>query len=221
MISFLLFCLTFAIGFTVGIFIYAQMFLPILYSFPRSIYLYFKGQLRFIAIPLQFVAPIIWTIVLIVFGFLLASFAPSVLAFTQTNSGFLFGTWVSLPVLLFQSFISRKGRADMRADFDQANAKYFTESGKESGLMFGRSKDTKTIFNLEAYIVYLLLNEGILEDHRQKFLGYLAENKPLVKDAQDLSSRAFEAIQNIADELGEKGSLLAAHSMIWNFDRED
>lgn len=87
--------------------------------------------------------------------------------------------------------------------------------------MFGRSKDTKTIFNLEAYIVYLLLNDDIREDHRQKFLGYLAENKPLVKDAQDLSSRAFEAIQNISDELGEKGSLLSAHSMIWNFDNED
>ena len=35
-----------ALGFTIGIFLYAQMLLPLIYGLPRSLYLFFNGDLR-------------------------------------------------------------------------------------------------------------------------------------------------------------------------------
>jgi hypothetical protein len=88
--------------------------------------------------------------------------------------------------------------------------------------MFGKSsRDAQVIVNLQAYVVYLLLNDQIREDHKEKFLAYLSETKPNVKNAEQLTLQAVEAIVNIAQELGTKGSSLSAHAMIWNFDKAD
>ncbi len=77
--------------------------------------------------------------------------------------------------------------------------------------MFGRaSRDAQVIVHLQAYVVYLLLNDEIRADHKEKFLSYLRETKPKVKDAEALTLLAIDAILNISENLGSKGSAISS-----------
>lgn len=50
---------------------------------------------------------------------------PVVNRFVFTNTGFIFGGWVSLPWLLITSFLTKKGRADLKADYEESTYKRF------------------------------------------------------------------------------------------------
>lgn len=70
----------------------------------------------------------------------------------------------------------------------------------------------KKRLNLAAYSVYLLLDDVIREGHQIKFFEFIRQQNG---DAISVSRSAMRAIEQIADELGSKGSLLDAHAMIW------
>lgn len=79
-----------------------------------------------------------------------------------------------------------------------------------SFLMLYRAGVKKRL-NLAAYAAYLLLSDEIREGHKAKLIGF-------IKDQTDEQIRGggktLKAIEGIADELGRKNSLLAAHQMI-------
>jgi len=113
-----LFLLTLFISILVGVFVNSQIILPILYNLPRSIYHCIKGEVRFIAIPAQFVAPVIWCVGLIILGFLLEGFAPSVMRFLSTNLAVNLGQIIALIVVLL-SVVTPSGLRDLRADYEE------------------------------------------------------------------------------------------------------
>ncbi len=123
--KFFLSCLTFVLGCAICIYVSAQIFLPLLYSLPRSIYLYFKGELKFRAIPTHFIPPLIWIIGLVVLGYVLEAWAPAVMRFTETDTGFILGGALSLPFFLLQSFLTKKGRAEMKEDYERTTGQRF------------------------------------------------------------------------------------------------
>jgi hypothetical protein len=102
----------------IGVFINSQIILLIIYNLPRSIYHYLRGDLRFIAIPLHFVAPIVWSIGLFVLGFILQALAPSVLHFLTTNLAVSLGQLMAL-VVIFLSMVTPSGLKDLRDDYDE------------------------------------------------------------------------------------------------------
>jgi hypothetical protein len=65
---------------------------------------------------------------------------------------------------------------------------------------------------LRNYIVYLLINDEIRGDHKFKFIEWARSVD--VKDAMDLSQRAYGVIENMAAQLSAT-STLAAYTMIW------
>lgn len=105
-----------AIGFTIGIFLYAQMLLPLIYGLPRSLYLFLKGELRFMGVVSQFITPAIWVVVLAILGFVFEWLVPWLNRFLITNIPFTVGNWIAVATLLL-NFLSSKGRVDMKEDF--------------------------------------------------------------------------------------------------------
>jgi hypothetical protein len=69
----------------------------------------------------------------------------------------------------------------------------------------------KKRINLSSYAVYLLLSDQIREGHKAKLIEFIRAQQG---DALALTNATMDAIENMADELSSKGSILAAHSMI-------
>jgi hypothetical protein len=113
-----------AISFTVFIFVYAQMVIPILYGIPYSTYLFSKGKLKFTGILFQFVAPISWSVGFFVSGFVLALINENIVYYFINDSAINLGGWIALFALLF-NFLTRKGRADMKEDFYNSTFRIF------------------------------------------------------------------------------------------------
>jgi hypothetical protein len=67
--------------------------------------------------------------------------------------------------------------------------------------------------HLENYIVYLLLNDEIRENHKKKFGDWIRESD--ARNAMDLSLRTQKTIENMSDNFSET-STLGAHAMLWN-----
>lgn len=70
--------------------------------------------------------------------------------------------------------------------------------------------------HLRHYAIYLLLDDQIRDDHKAKLEEWV--RKSGANDAMQLSLRACNVIENMADSLAEHGSSLGAHSMLWNSD---
>jgi hypothetical protein len=113
-----LFLLTLFVSIFIGVWLNSQIFLPILDNLPRSINHYLKHEVTFSAIPLQFVAPIVWCAGLFILGFVLQMFLPSVLRFFTTNLAVALGQGISLMVV-FLSLVTPSGLRDLRADYDE------------------------------------------------------------------------------------------------------
>lgn len=116
------------LGFVVGLFVYAQMLLPLVYGAPRAIWLYARGEIRFMGVIAQFITPAIWVIILAVLGFLIQIFYPPLNSFFVSNVPFNIGGLLSIAVLLI-NFLSKKGRADMRSDFDASTYQKYKKTG--------------------------------------------------------------------------------------------
>ncbi len=112
------------VGFVFGLFVYAQMLLPLIYGFPKGLYWYLTGRLRFMGVVRQLVAPLLWTASFFILGFIFQIFAPSVNEFLITNKGFNFGQLLSIFALIL-NFLSRRGRSDMAEGFYRSTIKTF------------------------------------------------------------------------------------------------
>jgi len=76
--------------------------------------------------------------------------------------------------------------------------------------------------HLENYVVYLLMSDGIRQQHKADFERWIVQAKS--PDALALSSAAHRVIDNMAERLGAgdpaiaaSASILGAHAMIWQF----
>ena len=122
MISFLVFLFWFAVGSIFAMMFGAQIYLPLLYNLPISIYLALKKRIKVRAIPYVLIAPTLWTIALILFGF----FFPRVALFLQRNNGFVTGEFVGSLFLVGQSLFTRKGRSELWHDFYNLTYRRYT-----------------------------------------------------------------------------------------------
>ena len=69
--------------------------------------------------------------------------------------------------------------------------------------------------NLNSYIVYLLMEDSLRDNHKEKFGEWIGSSD--AKDATDLAIKASNTIDNMAETLSKDGnSLLASNSMLWN-----
>lgn len=67
--------------------------------------------------------------------------------------------------------------------------------------------------HLRNYVIHLLLNDSIRDDHKGKFEEWIRHSD--ARDAMQLGVRACNTIENMADSLGRQAPL-GAHSMLWN-----
>lgn len=70
--------------------------------------------------------------------------------------------------------------------------------------------------HLSCYIIYLLLEDSMRQDHKTKLLGWIPTTG--VSSAADLGSKAHRVIANMAEQLAaaNPGSLLGANAVLWN-----
>jgi len=108
----------FVLGFVIGLFLYAQILLPLVYSFPLSIYYFLKREVTIGAIFSQFVPLIIWFVVITVLAVILSLIAPAINDFLANDPGFILGQLVSITALLL-NFLRPSGRSDMKSDYMQ------------------------------------------------------------------------------------------------------
>jgi len=127
-----LFVIAFITSAVVGIFINAQILLPLIYGIPRSLDLFSRGHLRFRGVVSQLMTPVIWTVGLAIFSYVLSIFAPSVLGFLISNPGVLGGQVFSVVALILYSLTSR-GRSDMSDDFFQTTIKQYSLAQEATG----------------------------------------------------------------------------------------
>ncbi|HEY8784200.1 MAG TPA: hypothetical protein VIM16_21405 [Mucilaginibacter sp.] len=110
------------IGFLIGLFVSANIILPILMGVPIAFFYLSKKQIR----PKVFFAllrtPLIWFIVLFVFGW----FFPSVVDWLSRNETLNIGVSFGF-ILIILSPISKETRKDFKSDFDKSYGRYYTE----------------------------------------------------------------------------------------------
>lgn len=107
------------LGLFIGLFVYAQILLPILYGLPKSIWLFYKREVRFFAIISQLIPPVLWLSALFVLGFIIELIYPSLNRFLIGNPAFNLGQIFSVIALLL-SFLFPARRADMKADYENS-----------------------------------------------------------------------------------------------------
>lgn len=107
------------IGFIVGLFVNSQLYLPLIYGLPKSIYYFIKGEVKFMAIITQFTTPLLWTVGLIIVGIILEFISPTINDFLFNRSAFSAGVTLSFFAILL-NFLSVSGRVSMKADYDQS-----------------------------------------------------------------------------------------------------
>lgn len=114
------------LGYFIGLFVFAQILLPLLYGVPKSIYLFIHKKIRFFAIISHLITPLIWCIGLIFLGFILEIFAPSINQFLIFNAPFNIGGNLAILSLLL-NFLRKEGRLDMAKDYEKTTiARYST-----------------------------------------------------------------------------------------------
>lgn len=76
----------------------------------------------------------------------------------------------------------------------------------------------KTRLFLVSYIIYLLMDDSIKEDHQSKFKEWIRSHD--YPDSLIFGRAANRTIERMAESLGQHYSLLAANKMIWDY-KED
>lgn len=110
------------LGFTIGLFISANMILPILMGYPIAFGLWIKQKIR----PAVFIAllraPFFWILISFLIGFFFPSAIMWVLKNPSLNMSLAFGSFC-----IILSPLSKQTRQDFRSDFDKAYSKYFLD----------------------------------------------------------------------------------------------
>lgn len=114
--------LNFIIGLLVGMFVSAQIVLPIIYALPKSIIRVFKGELKMRIIIIHFISPIIWIISIYFLYFIAKLILPGVFNLI-TNPNFLSGIIWGFFWILW-GLISKTSRVDLKKDYNDFIIKY-------------------------------------------------------------------------------------------------
>lgn len=120
--------LWFPLGFIIGLFVTAQIVLPIVLGLPRAIRLVSRGAMRSAVYLRLIVTPLVWLLLLAVIFFLVGLFWPSAGAWLDGNAAMNVGTWLGIFAILL-SPLSKKSRSDFREDFDRSYARFYTGLG--------------------------------------------------------------------------------------------
>ena len=133
--GFVKFVVALYIGQFVGVWIYSQILLPILYNFPKSVRQYVNGDLRFAGILWQFGAPASWLLLAVIVGIVAPSFAKLV----TTNIGLVTGQAISIIVVLL-SLVTPSGLTDLRLDYEETTYARFRKKESDINDEFGLHK---------------------------------------------------------------------------------
>jgi len=72
----------------------------------------------------------------------------------------------------------------------------------------------KKRLHLRSYVIFLLLNDAVRDDHKGKLADWIQKSDAL--SPKELHDRADSVIENMADRFAVSGnSLLAAVSLLW------
>jgi hypothetical protein len=120
--------LWFPLGFIIGLFVTAQIVLPIVLGLPRAIRLVSRGAMRSAVYLRLIVTPFVWLLLLAVIFFLVGLFWPSAVAWLDGNAALNVGTWLGIFAIVL-SPLSKKSRSDFLEDFDRSYARFYTGFG--------------------------------------------------------------------------------------------
>jgi len=121
--------LLFLAGMTLGLFVGAQMLLPLLYGLPVAVAQVARGNLRPMAVPMQLLTPAIWCVILASVVFLGKLIAPGSTTALLKSGPFTAG-WLVGAALLLRGLFSAHTRADMWDDFRTSTvARFATRPG--------------------------------------------------------------------------------------------
>jgi len=112
------------LGFVIGLFVTAQIALPILLGLPRAIHLVSSGEMRAAVYRRLVFTPVLWIVHLSVILFLVGFFWPSAAAWFETNGALSAGVWLGVVGILL-SALSKRSRADFQADFDRSYRQFY------------------------------------------------------------------------------------------------
>jgi len=112
------------LGFVIGLFVTAQIALPILLGLPRAIHLVSSGEMRAAVYRRLLFSPVLWIVHLSVILFLVGFFWPSAAAWFETNGALSAGVWLGVVGILL-SALSKRSRADFQADFDRSYRQFY------------------------------------------------------------------------------------------------
>ena len=112
------------LGFVIGLFVTAQIALPILLGLPRAIHLVSSGEMRAAVYRRLVFTPVLWIVHLSVILFLVRFFWPSAAAWFETNGALSAGVWLGVVGILL-SALSKRSRADFQADFDRSYRQFY------------------------------------------------------------------------------------------------
>lgn len=118
------------LGFALGLFVTAQIALPLMVGLPRAVRLVSRGQMRSGVYARLLITPLIWIVVLFVILFLVGFLWPSAAAWVAGNAALNVGTWVGMIGILL-SPLSSKSRSDFRADFDRSYGQFYTATASQ------------------------------------------------------------------------------------------
>jgi len=113
------------VGFVIGLFVSAQIIIPITMGLPRAIRLVSRGEMRSGVYGRLLLTPVLWIVQLSIVLFVIGYFWPSAAAWLEHNGTLNLGIWVGVICILL-SPISKKSRADFRADFDRSYGRFYT-----------------------------------------------------------------------------------------------
>jgi hypothetical protein len=112
------------LGFAIGLFVTAQIALPIMLGLPRAIRLVSRGEMRARVYRRLLFTPLLWIVQLFVIFFLIGFFWPSSVVWFERNAALSAGLWLGIIGILL-SPLSKKSRADFRADFDRSYGQFY------------------------------------------------------------------------------------------------
>jgi hypothetical protein len=198
------FLLAFIVSLVFGLFANAQIFLPILYNLPRSIYLYSSGRLRFAGILWQFIAPVSWMLGLAVFGFIDGFMGTSAVEFLSGSMGFNFGMGLSTIAILL-ALVTPSGLNDLKTDYEKNTFARFSKVQNMDGHTSkkGGNKTSAEQGNAESLSDFARRNEQIVFG----FSDFLASNSHLIGDCSLLpypKKTIHYAIASVIDEYQTK-----------------
>lgn len=113
-----------SIGYLFGMYSTSNMVLPIIIGLPVAFRLVLKKRMRPIIFLVLFRAPIIWSIGLIILGFIIEWISPNAINWIVKNQTLNIGLSFGFIAILL-TLLSKEGRDDFRADFDKFYDSYF------------------------------------------------------------------------------------------------